>query len=191
MIVTKAETIPKGLDKSAQFDENQSSLIRLNNTSFTINEFENDSELFQKRRASRSKEHADSTLPCIKPEIGENYSNIQSDLSPNQFYSSSDQSYSPRVTRSVELGQNTKQREEIELRDLRTSYPPREQVLSSRHLKLPPLNLNETRIDSFNKKDRRTSLTRMELKDSNSRTNKAFEDSFSEDENVVVSKYRL
>jgi hypothetical protein len=191
VIVTKAETIPKGLDKSAQFDENQSSLIRLNNTSFTINEFENDSELFQKRRASRSKEHADSTLPCIKPEIGENYSNIQSDLSPNQFYSSSDQSYSPRVTRSVELGQNTKQREEIELRDLRTSYPPREQVLSSRHLKLPPLNLNETRIDSFNKKDRRTSLTRMELKDSNSRTNKAFEDSFSEDENVVVSKYRL
>lgn len=200
MIVSKAETIPKDLNKSAQPDGNHSSLLDSNNRSSTINEFENDSDLFQQRRLSRNQnflnKNADSALPCIKPEIGEHYSNmLESDVSPNQFYSNSDQSYSPRVLRSDESERNIKRREEIELRDLRSSYPPREQILSSKHLKLPPLNFNEKQLDStslsVNNKERRTNAIKMELRNSGSRSNKAYEDSLSEDENVIISKYKL
>jgi len=197
VIVSKAETIPNELNKSAQFDENQSGLLGTNNKSSTINEFENDSEIFQKRKLSRShnfsNKNTDSALPCIKPEIGENYSNmLEYDVNPNQFYSNSDQSYSPRVFKSDDSERNMKRRDEIELRELRSSYPPREQILSSKHIKLPPLGVKEKQNDSsltFNKKERRTSLMNKER--SGSRSNKPYEDSLSEDENVVISKYKL
>jgi len=193
VIVSNAETITKDLNKSAQPYEGQSSFLG----SSTINEFENDSEIFQQRKLSRSQnasnKNADSTLPCIKPEIGEHYSNmLESDVSPNQFYSNSDQSYSPRISKSDESERNIIRREEFELRDLRSSYPPREQIPSSKHLRLPPLNINEKQIESsLAAKERRKSVTKMELRNSGSRSNKAYEESLSEDENVIVSKYKL